>query len=171
MHLKGAFFKLNLSKAYDRAEWVYLCLLQTHVGFCLEFINCFRSCIKTTYFTVLINGAAYPLFHAQTCLQRGFPISPLLFILRREGLSQLLEEEKPNGPFYGCLISHSLEISHLLLVDAILIFCNGDPGEVAILKNILDLFEKAFGMLINYQISSLIVDNLEINIVQSIRVL
>lgn len=50
-------------------------------------------------------------------------------------------------------------------MDYILIFCNGDRGEVGFLKNVLNLFGKASHMLINYQIYSLIVTNLDVDVV------
>lgn len=88
MHLKGMVIKIDLSKAYDHVSWIYLRLLLTHVGFCIDFIMWVMSCIQTASFVVLINGASSTFFHAQHDLLQGCPLSPLLFLLVEKFLSR-----------------------------------------------------------------------------------
>ena len=113
------------------------------------------SCITTVSFSVLINGAASPFFHAERGLRQGFPLSPLLFLLVAEGLSRALHESKRQGRFSGISIGEQLAITHLLFVDDVLIFCSGDRRDTRALKEILDLFSKATGMDINFEKSTL----------------
>ena len=37
-HLQGVVIKIDLSKAYDRVNWLYIILLLTHLGFNVGFI-------------------------------------------------------------------------------------------------------------------------------------
>jgi hypothetical protein len=37
--------KINLSKFYDEASWLYLRLMLIHIGFCVELVNCVMCCV------------------------------------------------------------------------------------------------------------------------------
>ena len=148
-HRKGAVIKIDLSKACDKVSWLYLRLLLTHLGFCMNFIRWVMSCITTISFVVLINGATSPFFHAERGLRQGCPLSPLLFLLVAEELSRYLKKALEEGDFKGIVISSNLNISHLLFVDDILIFCDGSRRSLQSLRYGLDLFHVATGMEIN----------------------
>ena len=104
-NIKGAIFKIDLDKALDKVSWLYILLLLTHLGFDIAFIRWIMSCITTVSFSVLINGAASPFFHVERSLQQGFPLSPLLFLLVAEGLSQAIKEAIRLGNFTGLQLS------------------------------------------------------------------
>ena len=123
--MKGVVVKIDLSKAYDRVNWLYIHLLQTHLGFHIDFIRWIMSCITTVSFVILINGVASHFFHAERGLRQGFPLSPLLFLLVAEGLSKFPKKAHSDGDFRGIYVSQALAITHLLFVDDILIFCDG----------------------------------------------
>eukprot|EP00253_Pinus_taeda_P011302 PITA_11302 len=146
---KGVILKIDLSKAYDRINWLYLRLLLTHLGFNYSFINWIMGCISNVSFAVLINGAASPFFKSQRGLRQGCPLSPLLFLLVAEGLSRLIHNARRSNKIKGIEVAINLYISHLLFVDDILIFSNGSHNELKELRDIFDLFMKATGMLIN----------------------
>ena len=113
------------------------------------------SCITTVSFSVLINGAASPFFHAERGLRQGCPLSPLLFLLVAEGLTRALRAAKAEGRFSGIQIAPNLNITHLLFVDEVLIFCAGTRGESRVLQEILELFSRSIDMDINNGKSSL----------------
>jgi hypothetical protein len=85
--------------------------------------------------------SSYPPFPSRG-LRQGFPLSPLLFLLIVEGLSRLIKEAIENGSFKGICIGPTCNITHLLFVDDILIFCEGTRRIVEKFKNILELFCK-----------------------------
>eukprot|EP00253_Pinus_taeda_P010189 PITA_10189 len=157
---KSAVLKIDLSKAYDRINWIYIRLLLTHLGFKTDFISWIMGCITNVSYAVLINGAATPFFKGQRGLRQGCPLSPLLFLLVAEGLSQLIQKAKREGKVKGLEVAINLNISHLLFVDGILVFTNGESNEIKELKNILDLFLKATGMQIKSRKSQLIMEGL-----------
>eukprot|EP00253_Pinus_taeda_P033955 PITA_33955 len=146
---KGVILKIDLSKAYDRINWLYLRLLLTHLGFNYSFINWIMGCISNVSFAVLINGATTPFFKSQRGLRQGCLLSPLLFLLVTEGLSRLIHNARRSNKIKGIEVAINISISHLLFVDDILIFSNGSYNELKELRDIFDLFMKATGMLIN----------------------
>lgn len=86
MNLKGIVTKLNLSKSYDRVNWIYIRMILTHLGFGIYFIRWIMNCISSVSFSLLINGVASIFFHSKRGLHQGFPLSLLLFLLVVEGL-------------------------------------------------------------------------------------
>eukprot|EP00253_Pinus_taeda_P025385 PITA_25385 len=117
---KGVVVKIDLSRAYDRINWLYLRMLLTHLGFLYTFISWIMGCISNVSFAVLLNGAASPFFSSQRGLRQGCPLSPLLFLLVAEGLSRLIHNARRT------------------------------IKELKEYKNIIDLFMKATGMQLNY---------------------
>eukprot|EP00253_Pinus_taeda_P025512 PITA_25512 len=146
---KGAVLKIDLSKAYDRINWLYLRMLLTHIGFSYPFVSWIMGCITNVSFAVLVNGAASSFFNSQRGLRQGCPLSPLLFLLVAEGLSRLIHKARSEGKVKGIEVAINLYITHLLFVDDILIFTNGCQNELKEFKCIFDLFLKATGMQIN----------------------
>eukprot|EP00253_Pinus_taeda_P003035 PITA_03035 len=146
---KGAVLKIDLSKAYDRISWLYLRMLLTHVGFSYPFVSWIMGCITNVSFAVLVNGAASSFFNSQRGLRQGCPLSPLLFLLVAEGLSRLIHKARREEKVKGIEVEINLYITHLLFVDDILIFTNGNCSELKELKCIFDLFLKATRMQIN----------------------
>ena len=155
-NIKGAIFKIDLAKAFDKVSWLYIRLLLTHLGFDIAFIRWIMSCFTTVSFSVLINGAASPFFHANRGIRQGFPSSPLLFLLVAEGLSRALKEAIRLGNFTGLQLAQNLNISHLLFIDDILIFCSGSVRDLRTLDDILKIVSKATGMDINVGKSTII---------------
>jgi hypothetical protein len=111
--------------------------------------------ITTVSCSVLINGYASPFFRYERVLRQGFPLSPMLFILVAQGLSRALAVENQIGSSPIIKITSSLQVTHLLFVDDILIFTAGPRSEARTLKNIINLFSKATRILINKEKSIL----------------
>jgi len=96
--------------------------------------------ITSVSFSILINGVASLFFKLGRGLRKGFPLSPLLFLLTVEGLSRLIKEVAIHGSFEVVCITLACNITHLLFVDDILIFHEGIIRVVKNFKNILELF-------------------------------
>jgi hypothetical protein len=101
-------------------------------------------------------GQASLFFKPGRGLRHGCPLSPLLFLLIVKGLSRLLKEASENGSFKGICIGLACNITHLLFMDDIMIFCEGSRRIVKKFKNILDLFYKATSMIINLDKSTIV---------------
>lgn len=109
--------KLNMSKAYDRVEWDYLeCILKV-LGFPNRIITLIMQCVKTTSFSVLINGRPkWPIVPSRGLRQRD-PLSPYVFLLYTEGLANLLNHVMLDKSLLGIRICRGAPtINHLLFV-------------------------------------------------------
>jgi len=112
------------------------------------------SCITKVSYNVIINGSASPFFHAEHGLQQGCPLSPLLFLLIMEGLSLLIVEERRVGRLQGIKITNDCILTHLLFVNDVLIFLNGD-GDSSAFLSLLQLFCRATSMECNARKSTI----------------
>lgn len=83
-------------------------------------------------------------------LRQGDPISPYLFTICTEGLTSLLHEvEKEKRIHAVSICSRAQAISHLLFADDSFVFTRASVEEAAVLKHILDAYEKASGQQVN----------------------
>jgi hypothetical protein len=90
-------------------------------------------------------------------LRKGCPLSPLMFLLVAKGLSRLIHMVVESKNLRVISIGTSFYISHLLFVDDILIFCDGNFIFLNTLKEFLQIFYKSTRMIINKDKSSLFV--------------
>ncbi|KAL0014227.1 hypothetical protein SO802_001296 [Lithocarpus litseifolius] len=131
--------KLDMSKAYDRVEWDYLLQLVRKMGFCQKWIHLISQCISTVSYSVLVNGEPTKSFKPTRGIRQGDPLSPYLFLLCSEGLTQLINKAVHAGK----------------IRDDSLLFCSAQLGDVKTIQEILDKYEKASGQQINKEKTTL----------------
>ena len=144
--------KLDMSKAYDRVEWEFLERLMIKLGFPTIFVRLLMNCVKSTSFSILLNGQPTRSFTPSQGLRQGDPLSPFLFIIRAEGLSSLLLDAEAKREIHGLKIGKKVDaISHLFFADDSLLFTRANEDEVDKVLEILSTYEAASGHKLNME--------------------
>ncbi|KAH9663932.1 reverse transcriptase domain-containing protein [Citrus sinensis] len=146
---------VDISKAYDRIEWVFVKGVMQKLGFPKKWINLVMNCISTASFSVLINGVAKGLIHPQRGLRQGCPLSPYLFIMCAEVFSNMLVHAEHQNLVHGLRFSKNISVTHLLFADDSLIFSRASSFDCKNLKRLFDCYTAASGQVFNYEKSSM----------------
>ena len=144
-----------MSKVVDRVDWGFVEVVMEKLGFHEKWICLVMHCITTISYSVLINGVAHGCIVPTRGLHQGDSLSPYLFLLCAEGLSTLINETARNQALHGISICRGCpRVTHLLFANDNLLFCLVNGQERMKLIEILDLYEAAFGQMINTDKSS-----------------
>ena len=142
--------KLDMSKIYNKVEWDYLKALMLQLGFHPLWVDLVMVGITSVSYSVLMNGVASSYILPSRGLRQGDPLSPYLFLLCSEGFTALIQKAAQTNCLHGVRISRGAPmITHLLFADDRLLFCNASIEECQIIKEILYIYEKAFGQKVN----------------------
>uniref|UniRef100_A0A8I6X233 Reverse transcriptase domain-containing protein n=1 Tax=Hordeum vulgare subsp. vulgare TaxID=112509 RepID=A0A8I6X233_HORVV len=90
-------YKLDLAKAYDRVEWVFLEEAMQKMGFHARWISWIMKCVTSVRFSVMLNGELLEQFLPTRGLRQGDPLSPYLFLLVADGLATIFNREVQSG--------------------------------------------------------------------------
>ncbi|CAN1222018.1 LINE-1 retrotransposable element ORF2 protein [Linum grandiflorum] len=148
---KGVFaIKLDLAKAYDRIEWKFVEETLRRANFPENFISVTMSCISSATTQVLWNGALTEPFTPGRGLRQGCPLSPYLFTLCVERLSNLIMDSTNAGswqPITLCRAGPGL--SHLFFADDLILFGHASIAQCKVIKTCLSKFCRASGQMIS----------------------
>lgn len=116
--------KLDMSKAYDRDEWDFSERILSTMGFSICMVQSIMQCVKTIYFSILVNGSPKGPILPSRGQRQGDPLSPYLFLLCSEGLVFLLKQSATTKCLEGVKVCRgATSINYLLFADDSLIFC------------------------------------------------
>ena len=142
--------KLDMSKAYDRVEWIFLEKIMSRMGFHQKWISLMTECISTVSYSILVNGEPHGYIKPSRGLRQGDPLSPYLFLLCAEGLHSLINKAGRDGDIQGVsLCREGPQITHLFFADDSLLFSKATPTACETIQGILDQYEKASGQQVN----------------------
>jgi hypothetical protein len=142
--------KLDMTKAYDRVEWRYLHDVMIALGFPERWCSLIMKCVTSVSFAVRVNGALSPSFKPTRGIRQGDPISPYLFLLCAEGLTCMLKTIGPQFIAKGVRVGqYAPWISHLLFADDCLIFTQATRRGADRVAEILDMYNRGSGQLVN----------------------
>ena len=142
--------KLDISKAYDRIEWVYLENLMEKMGFCARWVTLMMSCVKMVSYSIMVNGEPTRMIHPNKGIRQGDPLSLFLFLLCTEGLHALIKHSARNGDIKGfSLCKRGPKLTHLFFADDSLLFCRSITEDCNNVLNLLSEYKSWLGQKIN----------------------
>ena len=139
--------KRNIEKTYDSLNWQFLMKVMRKMGFGSKWLGWMWSCISTAKFSVLVDGVPTGFFPSSRGLRQGDLLSPYLFVMGMEVLSNLIRRAVEGGFLSGCRIRgrrrQSVHISYLLFADDTIVFCEARKEHLTHLSWILFWLEAA----------------------------
>nr|GEV15128.1 hypothetical protein [Tanacetum cinerariifolium] len=144
-------FKIDIQKAYDTVNWCFLETILTHFGFHGKMIQWIMVYVKTTSFTINVNGELCGFFKGGKGLRQGDPLSPYLFTLFMECFTLMMERNVQRNPkfqyHFGC---KGIKLTHVCFADDLLVLCHGDAESVKVVRDTIEEFGKCSGLLPNF---------------------
>ena len=110
--------KKDMSKTYDRVEWIFIQQLLSKMGFDNHWIKLMMECISSVQYRVLLNGQPKGNIIPQRGRRQGDPLSPYLFIMCTEALVTNIKKAEREKHLTGIKVARACPpISHLLFAD------------------------------------------------------
>ena len=153
-------YKLDLSKAYDRVDWVYLRQMMQKLGFSHRWIDWVMTCVTSVRYSVKFNGTLLDSFAPSCGLRQGDPLSPFLFLFVADGLSTILKNKVTRGELSPVKVCRRAPgISHLLFADDTLLFFEASRRQAECVRAALQEYSAAMGQKLNYDKCSIFFGN------------
>ena len=76
--------KSNISKAYDRLEWVFLKKVMERMGFHSRWVGWIMECVQSVTYSVLINGEPSESITPTRGIRQGDPLPPTFSFFARK---------------------------------------------------------------------------------------
>lgn len=141
-HQSGIILKLDFEKAYDKVQWSFLFDVLQKKGFDDKWIKWIKSATIDGRVAININGEIDQYFKTFRGVRQGDPLSPLLFNIVADALSEILLKAKEAGHLEG-LVPHLVQggLTHLQYADDTILFTTNNDQNVITTKFILHCFE------------------------------
>ncbi|XP_061999168.1 uncharacterized protein LOC133716477 [Rosa rugosa] len=149
--------KLDLSKAYDRMEWLFLRKVMERFGFTSSWIDMVMQCVCSVRYSFLVRGKPRGLLVPSRGLRQGDPLSPYLFLLGAEGFSALLQQKQELGFLPGIEVCDGAPaVNHLLFADDSMLYANASLDDCYQIQDVIETYGRASGQLVNFDKSSVV---------------
>ncbi|KAL9689840.1 hypothetical protein QQ045_010231 [Rhodiola kirilowii] len=150
--------KLDIAKAYDLVDWVFLETILHKLGFAEGWIRIVMQIVTSVTYYIRVNETCTEEIIPRRGIRQGDPLSPYLFILCIEFFTMLLYHYRSLGLIDGIKICRRAPVvSHLLFADDSLLFLKLSYASLRWVREILLILEKASGLRVNLDKSEIMV--------------
>ncbi|XP_062118476.1 uncharacterized protein LOC133832109 [Humulus lupulus] len=144
--------KLDMAKAYDRVEWGFIEAVMIKMGYSQKWVEKVMRCVRSVKFSILLNGNIKGDIRPSRGLRQGDPLSSFLFLFCAEAFSSLIRRAEQEGTIEGLkFVKDKISVSHLFFADDSMIFMEATQRDVVAFNNILNVYSRASGQLINLE--------------------
>lgn len=151
-----AVLKLDMSKVYDRVEWLFLERIILKLGFAKEWVDKIMMCVTTVSYSFNINGDRVGRVIPDRGLRQGDSLSPYLFLFCAEGLSHLIQRAEHSKQISKFSLSKGgPPITRLFFANDSILFFKATAQECHIVRMLLDSYARVSGQPINFEKSDL----------------
>ncbi|GKA77618.1 hypothetical protein Tco_0784079 [Tanacetum coccineum] len=141
-------FKVDIQKAYDTVDWNFLEEVLHGFGFHDRMVGWIMECVTTSSFSISINGSLHGYFKGKRGLRQGDPLSPYLFTLVMEILTLMLRRRVHGSTLFTYhRYCSELELINLCFADDLFLFMHGDVNSASLIKDALEEFKDASGLI------------------------
>ncbi|XP_048617726.1 uncharacterized protein LOC125589247 [Brassica napus] len=147
--------KLDISKAFDSVNWIFITSTLRALGIPEMFIHWIHTCLSTATFSVYVNGELEGFFGSECGLRQGCALSPYLFVIAVNVLSRMLNKGALSQQFGFHPHCRKVNLTHLSFADDLMIFTDGAVESLKGIFEILTEFEGLSGLVINPAKSSI----------------
>ncbi|PKU83813.1 Putative ribonuclease H protein [Dendrobium catenatum] len=147
--------KLDVKKAFDTISRNFIIARLLQKGFPVNFVTWIKGCITDVYFSICLNGSLEGFFNSSTGLRQGCPLSPFLFCIAMDGLSNIITDQASSHNFKG-ICYKNFYINHLMYADDLLVMGESSKENANHLKTCLQKFASYSGLHINPSKSAII---------------
>jgi hypothetical protein len=137
--------KVDIARAFDSVDWPFLLKIMRHVGFQNCWLNWTSAILSTASTRILLNGMPGTRICHSRGLRQGDPLSPLLFILVMEVLTELFRKAdewsllQKSGP-------RAIPYRASLYADDMVAFLSPTVQDLQMARCIFNLFDGASGL-------------------------
>ncbi|KAF7802375.1 ribonuclease H [Senna tora] len=144
--------KVDLQKAYDKISWSFLHDVLEYMNFPPLWKQLLMQCVTTTSMRVKVNGELSDWILPSAGLRQGDPLSPYLYVLCANVLSNHLISAQNNKSIQGIKIARGApNINHLMYADDILLFFKANRSTCTQVANLLTQFGDVAVLYMNNQ--------------------
>ncbi|XP_074305663.1 uncharacterized protein LOC141640883 [Silene latifolia] len=140
--------KIDLKKAYDSIEWIFVEDMLIALKFPTQMVNWIMQCVTTPSYTLSLNGSQFGYVKGRRGLRQGDPLSPLLFTLCLEYFTRILAMKGDVSSvkiLMRAMLTFSLASGLTINSSKLDVYMNGLPdSEVAHILNITGFKQGSF---------------------------
>jgi len=148
--------KLDMSKAYDYVEWLFLEKILLKMGFQASWVSLIMECITMVSYSILVNGEPKAMIYLTRGIRQGDPLSPYLFLFCAEGLNGILKQAAYAREIQGfSIFGRGPKLTHFFFVDDCLLFCRLTLEECEKIQELLVVYNSASSQMVNKEKTTL----------------